>query len=379
MKTDRFNRVIVVAFVLIWVGIFSGIFAFGWLNTWKLLLVPALSPSFADLRTVQSSLESIAMGYDPQIINPADPWNRSMNYPSIWIEIANFFNFQIESNYLIFIGGMILLYLIVCFLFLRKYPSVWLLLVLFSGASLLAVERGNNDLVIFSIVYFSAITPALIGGVLILFGSILKIYPIFSVLSLYKNKLILILVVFITALFFIYEMDELHKIRTGTPISESLSYGAASIAKLINLKYKITINPWWVSLMLITPSFVLLKNKQWAEDVFNMACEEITVKFFLIGAAIYLGTFIFSSNWDYRLIFLAFCIPYINHIQVPRVKVLILMFILLAGNQMLLAKVIGQVGELLCMVSKSLLFILLAWLAQLELIKTYRAYRKINL
>ena len=98
---DRFNRVVVAAFVLIWVGIFSGVFAFGWLNTWGSLLVPALSPPFADLRTVQSAIESIAMGYDPQIINPADPWNRSMNYPSIWIGIANFFNFRIESNYLL--------------------------------------------------------------------------------------------------------------------------------------------------------------------------------------------------------------------------------------------------------------------------------------
>jgi hypothetical protein len=37
----------------------------------------------------------------------------------------------------------------------------------------------------------------------------------------------------------------------------------------------------------------------------------------LVGAAIYVGTFMLSANWDYRLIFLIFCIPFLQHRPFP--------------------------------------------------------------
>lgn len=372
MKIDGFNRIAIVIFVFIWAAIFSGVFAFGWLNTWGFLLVPSMHPPFADMRTVQGAIESIALGYNPQIFNPGDPWQRSMNYPSVWILIANVFSLQIERNYLIFVGMIVFTYLIACFLLLRKYPSIWLVLALFSGSSLLAVERGNNDLVIFTILYFSVIAPVLLGGALIIFGSILKIYPIFSALSLYKNKLILLIVVVVMALIFIDKIGELKIIKAGTPVSASLSYGAASFSQAIDLKHGITINSWWVNLILIASSFVLLNIRKLTERVASVECEEVTVRLFLTGAALFLGTFIFSSNWDYRLIFLIFCIPYINKIRADSLKILILTLILVASNQMLLFKLIGPMGVELCILSKPLLFILLAWITQLEIIRIYK-------
>ena len=42
---------------------------------------------------------------------------------------------------------------------------------------------------------------------------------------------------------------------------------------------------------------------------------EIYEKYFLIGASIYVGTFIIGANVDYRLIFLIFTIPYILDVK----------------------------------------------------------------
>jgi len=47
----------------------------------------------------------------------------------------------------------------------------------------------------------------------------------------------------------------------------------------------------------------------------------------LVGAAIYVGTFILSSNWDYRLIFLIFCIPFLQQRPFPCARAVILVML----------------------------------------------------
>ena len=50
----------------------------------------------------------------------------------------------------------------------------------------------------------------------------------------------------------------------------------------------------------------------------------LTQKYFLAGASIYIGTFIFGANADYRLIFLILTIPYIMGIEDRKIKYLLL-------------------------------------------------------
>lgn len=56
----------------------------GYENTWRLWNIPTLSPHFADSLVITAGAESKAMGYDPLIDNPMDPWQRKLNYPRIW-------------------------------------------------------------------------------------------------------------------------------------------------------------------------------------------------------------------------------------------------------------------------------------------------------
>jgi hypothetical protein len=98
-----------------------------------------------------------------------------------------------------------------------------------------------------------------------------------------------------------------------------------------------------------------LKSSFLREDYFSISFEK---KLFLIGAVIYLGTFVISSNWDYRLIFLIFCIPCILNMTQRFFKIVSLSSIVLASNQLVLQAILGSfLGELICVVAKVTVYI----------------------
>ncbi len=108
-------------FIFFWLAILVSILLYGWTFVWEKLLIPTMSPPFADMRTVQGALTSTANGFNPQLENPGDPWQRRMNYPSVWIWIAKALSLQHESNYLIVVFIIICLFLFCCIILLSKY------------------------------------------------------------------------------------------------------------------------------------------------------------------------------------------------------------------------------------------------------------------
>lgn len=93
----------------------------------------------------------------------------------------------------------------------------------------------------------------------------------------------------------------------------------------------------------------------------------LSFNLFVGGASIYVGTFIFSTNWDYRLIFLIFCIPYL--LTVPfRLAGTLLTTMFLAMNELPLHMLFGANGIQLNWVAKICLFVAFsAWLLALGL------------
>ena len=129
------------------------IFFYGWSKSWNFLKIPAMDPIFADMRVVQGALKTELLGLNPYITNPGDPWDRIINYPSIWLDIAKILNLENENFFLIFNLFIVSIFLSICLLLLLKTKSYLLFFVIFSSSSLLGIERGNNDLLIFSIIY----------------------------------------------------------------------------------------------------------------------------------------------------------------------------------------------------------------------------------
>jgi hypothetical protein len=341
------------------------IFKYGWVETWSTLFVPALDPPFADLRTVQGALLSLERGLDPLVSNPGDPWGRPMNYPRLWLFIAQWLSLKIEIYYLISVLFYVVGYLCICAYLLNRFRSIWLLLAVLSGASLLSIERGNNDLVIFILLFFAATSKVFISVVLITIATILKIYPFFALISLIKRTKIFTVVSSILVLYLLSQYSDLIAMMKGNTSSISLSYGAVStswyLQKNINLFSLISsqILSWLLTLGLLIPALLLdrykLKSSFLREDYFSISFEK---KLFLIGAVIYLGTFVISSNWDYRLIFLIFCIPCILNMTQRFFKIVSLSSIVLASNQLVLQAILGSfLGELICVVAKVTVYI----------------------
>jgi hypothetical protein len=377
MKNFFFNNkkyLLLIFYIAVVAAIILSLFLIGWTKTWSFLFVPTLQPYYADLRTVQGLIFSMSHGFDPYFSNPGDPWGRTLNYPSIWIFIANIFSLHLEWNYLIFVSAYVFVYIIICLFLIYKYPSICLLLIILSGSSLLAIERGNIDLIIFNLLYISSVAPIFLSLLLIIFATILKIYPIFSIISIYNNKKILLFSLLIASLYFASRVPELLKIINNTPVSSYISYGAPSIAKaLANKLYGLTSfkiitllnHSLLIAFFLIAIAFVVGKNKE-INSLFQCKLySENELKLFLIGSSIYLFTFIISSNWDYRLIFLIFCIPFINKIKKNFSRFYLLALILIASNQSILIRLFSHSSaSFLSILSKCLLFIALIWIIQ---------------
>src|SRR5581483_484817 len=157
----------------------------GYRRTWRQIWnLQTYSSPFLDMRVITGSAESLAAGYDPYINNPYDPLHRLFNYPLIWhVVLKSGINLH-WTNPLAVI--CIALFFLGLALFPGKltYPAIILLLLItFSPAVMLGVERGNVDLVFFFLISIALILVEisnLAALLLLLLGVLFKLYPVFS-------------------------------------------------------------------------------------------------------------------------------------------------------------------------------------------------------
>ena len=93
------------------------------------------------------------MGLDPFVNNPCAISATTYQYPVIWLHIFKFFSINTIFNLkiLLFIT-LSLLFISFCCIFQitkNKFNKFILLLLFFSGSTLLLIERGNIDHIVF--------------------------------------------------------------------------------------------------------------------------------------------------------------------------------------------------------------------------------------
>jgi hypothetical protein len=324
---------------------------------WKKLGVPAREDLFADLRVVTSGNECYRLGYNVYIKNPCNPFFHlgAFNYPKIWLSFSQLGLNQSHTFPIAII--IIVFFLVTFFLFIGRLNYAEGLIysaILCSSSVMLAMERANNDLIIFIIlalvIIFLTKRAKIIHYVsyfLLLFASILKIYPIFAFTLLIREspkKLLRLGCILITS-FTLYLVSELNNIKLvfqNTPQVTFWSYGSKiifitlikdvkSFLKKIGIdkKYLYDLIPdlnmgkplllkllaiTLVGLLIIIGLLILRNFLSWNRfklqvEYFNNHLDRQFIDSFRVGASIYLGTFLFSNNWAYRLIFLIFVIP----------------------------------------------------------------------
>jgi hypothetical protein len=359
-------------------AIFISIMTKGWSETWIALQIDSVYPYFADLRSIQGAIISSELGLNPQENNPGDPWGRIMNYPQVWLEIAKIFNITNDLHFLIFGVAILMSFIICCIELLRRFPNIFLLISLFSSSTLLAVERGNNDLLIFSLVFISLFMSQKLQACIVLIAIILKIYPVFSIInhSLSKKKwIVYLLIILIIVLLY---SPQFTYILEGNTASGSKSYGlqlSFEIFMVFRSQFSdkfVSKNDMYFDIIFLSVAifmlFIVFTQRKQIYKLISIDCPEITAKslearMFLAGAGIYCGTFIFSTNHDYRLIFLIMCFPFLQIINKFIFKILLPMLIILVMNFSFIDLVLGKysiwIGYFVSLFSKNLVFVFL--------------------
>ncbi len=300
-------------YVFIYVIGMAGLLHLGWANFWTLVRVPALSPCFADMRTVQSGLASIVLGYNPQLNNPSDPWGRTMNYPLVWLDVANVFKLHNETCFLIFCFIIVFVYFIAGCYLLYKYPSGFLLAALISWSSFLGVERCNNDILIFALAIIFACSRPVTSGIAILVATCFKVYPLFALHALLAKRkfLRLALIGSVVGVSIFILLPQLPHIQSGNTASGHGAYGVPVLLNFVSKRLALDRSVIGIFGYAIFSALVYFIHRASPLDAFHKAIQNDSPEsyLFLTGGSIYVYTYLFAANWDYRLVFTSLCVP----------------------------------------------------------------------
>lgn len=298
------------------------------------ILIPwSLQFPFVDIHTITGAAECTRAGLDPYIVTTFDPFRRTFNYPRLWITIFNFFNINKSATNLLGISMAGAFVLTTNFLFQIKTRTQFFFVfaLLISPPVLLALERANSDIIIFLLVsfalfylrkipYLSSQFKLYLRYLAITLSILLKIYPFLLPAILIfekaprKNLLfILCYSIGFIFLYFAYTYSDLLAISSNTPREEFLSYGKnVFLQTYLKPELLFVFTNLSLVLLLITALFININLKNILSQTIPVTNETTkNIYPFLGGGLIYVGTFFIGNNWDYRLIFLLLCIPFI--------------------------------------------------------------------
>ena len=154
-------------------------------NTMLFLGNKAYWTPFLDTDTVLSAVRCLRADVDAYVFNPCDPQLRVFTYSPLWMSLTAL---PVTEAWVIWMGLVwVLLYLGAMFLLpvvRSRNAMVLTILGTASSASIYAMERGNNDIVIFALVSVAAVlltrqgAARRLGYGAVLLAGLLKYYPL---------------------------------------------------------------------------------------------------------------------------------------------------------------------------------------------------------
>jgi hypothetical protein len=162
-------------------------------QTWNSLGVPAIMPRWVDSRILVQAAKCRARGIDPLLPNRCNAGNPLL-YPTIWLTIADFLGRSAGLLALLgtgtFLGGLTLA-------FARVRPGLisasTFLLGTLGPPAMLALERGNVELIVIGMVAAAGVLLSKKGLLAFIVGTALMIVP--ALLKIYSAPLFLVPIV----------------------------------------------------------------------------------------------------------------------------------------------------------------------------------------
>ena len=244
-----------------------------------------------------------------------------MNYPRLWQQGAWLGLTQAHTFWLGL--GLTLLFFAVVFRLVYRHPSArwplyWPLAVL-SPHVMLAVERGNTDLLMFSLLAASVWLVRrsgpfrLVGWVVFLLACLLKLYPIFGIGLVWESRSRhkTWLTAWLVLLFGAYALaigPELALISAATPRESFDSFGLFVLPDALAASLGVARGGLRTAAGLLLAAAALgvfLKKKP---QPFFAGSREAEA-FFVVGAGVYMGSYLLGNNFNYRFVFTLFTLP----------------------------------------------------------------------
>lgn len=329
-----------------------------WINFFGSLSVPPQIPAFSDLEAHSKFLKCKEMGlslYDscPEITLGS----RYNTHPSIWVEIFKILNLNNIYNLKILVFFLLTFYFISLFhvskSILNYKDKIIFLLATLSTSNLLLIERLATDCIIFLILFTLILNIKYFYKYFLFYISIiLKIYPVFILLFFSDNRkhFFIALIICFLGLFFLKD-DILNMDKNLVEFARVFGYGSRSISKGIYLflnrynysiieNYNILKNSIILFFLLIVLITFLIGffNKNVKKINFQDSFYLNKCKLFMLGSSVYIFTFVFGSNADYRLIFLFLTLPYTLNYYQNKNKIIFLFCLFVSLNSLYFEK-----------------------------------------
>lgn len=330
-----------------------------WINFFGFLSVPPQIPAFSDFGAHVRFLKCKEIGlalYEScsEIIKGNSTYN---THPSLWIKIFDFLNLKNIYNF-IFLVFILLIFYFSCLINISKFilnsnDKIIFLFTTISTSNLLLIERLSTDCVIFLILFLLITNIKYFYKYFLFFLAImLKIYPVFVLPIFSNNKKTFFIALFICFLGLLFLNDDITNINKNiVEFSRVFGYGSRSISKGLYLfldqnnnlvvqdynflKNTIILLFLFYFLFIFGFAFVTQKIKEINDENFFLIKN---FELFLLGSSVFIFTFIFGSNADYRLIFLFFTLPYVLNYYHGKKKIIFLFCLFISLNSLFFEK-----------------------------------------
>jgi hypothetical protein len=362
---------------------------------WRIIGVPAVKNPFIDIAAVLGAFDCDRLTGEVSLTN--NPCFNQISYPSSW-SLLTWLGLGQRDTIFLGVFFALIFYVITLIIIgrLNYQEAVVYALILCSPPVMLLVERGNVDIVIYSwlgvalmiIKNSRALIFRFFAYLLIFFWGVIKLFPIFGLAVIIKEKrnLFLFLAAIFTTAFITYFLASIEEMKTISqrfdvenvwfrfgyqtlflkvkPFLSNLSLfsdGETDIKK--TLRYIIYIIMSLLTLLVLT-RFLLSKFKNFQEwlssdfvskDSGKSLDKSRYIDYFRLAAAIHLGNYlVIGLVIDYKLTFLIFALPQIldwikqeNQLSLPSSMALVAIVATFYASPFLYPWVIDEVINLL--------------------------------
>jgi hypothetical protein len=238
------------------------------------------------------------------------------NYPSLWVEFYKLFGDSSEQLFIRLWQANAVALIAMIGLLALKYNALLFPVIVFSPVTLLAIERGNTDAILFMIVFAPLLQPSrIVQGFFLGLAGALKIYPLFALAGLAlaspgRKAMAAVAIGLVAASpLIVPSLGELTHIRGNTPRAFDIAYGLTSFFQHPALANKGIRAPAALLLYCAIAGwslFSMLRNRQRVSDVSRhlAGMTEADRALLLTSLAIFALSFLTFVNFAYRFVFI---------------------------------------------------------------------------